>query len=325
MKKLYTLLLLVIGLTANAQDGDFDVLTYSIYTYGTVVNGGHAIEKTYRPTFDVTFVDGYWNYQVWNVWKDEYYTSGAWVNVEFIFNLDIENTIRTRAYVNKDGDLLNGIFTKEIEDKLNSSKVLHVRLSTGYFNHLLRFDVKGSKKSLFELKKMEEAFLTGTSVSTATFSGYEDEQDPIVSDKFLSVQPFFIQYVEAFLETAKGYGLDFSYIYDNEIIIRYGAENEFSDGSTTIAMAKGSEDDNIVHIVINKKVFNKMPTYKRNRTLFHELFHDFLNVQHIRDTKHLMNPVNTSVSGLDTFRMINRAFVDYANGKLETFSYDTKF
>ena len=63
MKKLYTLLLLVIGLTANAQDGDFDVLTHSIYTYGTVVNGGHAIEKTYRPTFDVTFVDGYWNYK----------------------------------------------------------------------------------------------------------------------------------------------------------------------------------------------------------------------------------------------------------------------
>lgn len=88
-------------------------------------------------------------------------------------------------------------------------------------------------------------------------------------------------YVDMFVEDAKRYGLDFSYVYDGRIILKFASNiptvNHPSGAGGT---AYGGLDDDSIIIYISKPTFDRQSAFKIKMLMYHELGHDIFGSGH---------------------------------------------
>ncbi|MDB9755890.1 hypothetical protein OAB20_06360, partial [Winogradskyella sp.] len=96
---------------------------------------------------------------------------------------------------------------------------------------------------------------------------------------------------------------------------KYGIELK-----NTVAIALGSNIDNIIKIDINKKMWNTLTDVEKLSTIFHEVCHDVLNVRHIEgDRLNLMHPYFQPKNYNELQIMTEKFIRDYKMGRVETF------
>ena len=88
----------------------------------------------------------------------------------------------------------------------------------------------------------------------------------------------YYEYYEIFMWEAENYGVDLDYVRDYPVII----EPRIHTNKLFIAWAKEKDNDQRVHIGINKDLFFEQGRTNRGRLfiMFHELGHDILNLEH---------------------------------------------
>lgn len=96
---------------------------------------------------------------------------------------------------------------------------------------------------------------------------------------------------------------------------KYGIELK-----NTVAIALGSNIDNIIKIDINKEIWNTLTDVEKLSTIFHEVCHDVLNVRHIEgDRLNLMHP-HFQPKNYNELQIMTEKFIrDYKMGRVETF------
>ena len=94
----------------------------------------------------------------------------------------------------------------------------------------------------------------------------------------------------------------------------YGFEN-------TIAIALGSNNDNLVDIDINSALWDQLSNVEKVATIYHEVCHDILNVKHVEgDVLNLMHP-SAQPRNYDEAQIMYDKFIrDYKLGRVEKFS-----
>lgn len=96
---------------------------------------------------------------------------------------------------------------------------------------------------------------------------------------------------------------------------KYGDELD-----NTVAIALGANVDSIIHIDINKVLWNKMLDIEKLSTIFHEVCHDLLNVKHIEGDKlNLMHPYAQPSDFNELQIMLDKFIRDYKTGRVKTF------
>jgi len=90
----------------------------------------------------------------------------------------------------------------------------------------------------------------------------------------------------------------------------------------TIAIALGSNNDELVHIDINLELFKKLSSLEQLSVLIHEFNHDFFNVMHtdINDELNIMHPFALPNDQNEMSVMLRKFLRDYLNGNIDTFS-----
>lgn len=111
---------------------------------------------------------------------------------------------------------------------------------------------------------------------------------------------------------------------NNQIII----EVEISDFSkkyndkynSTIAFALGSNVDSLIKLDINRPLWAKLSTLEKMATIYHELCHDVLNVQHVPDDDlNLMHPSSQPKNLNELDIMLNKFLRDWLHNRVKTF------
>ena len=90
------------------------------------------------------------------------------------------------------------------------------------------------------------------------------------------------KYFTEFMIMAEEEGYDLSYVYEGNILIDI-SEKSFRNYSV------GTHHDNLVRVVISRKIWEVADDRMRRQIVFHELGHDILNLEHSHNG--LMNPV----------------------------------
>ena len=57
-----------------------------------------------------------------------------------------------------------------------------------------------------------------------------------------------------------------------------------------LGFALGKDNNDLVHIVIDRNYWKQMNDLQRTQLIYHELAHDILNANHVSDKKNLMHP-----------------------------------
>lgn len=132
------------------------------------------------------------------------------------------------------------------------------------------------------------------------------------------------------MKLAKINGVDLSSIYEGTISIHFGNLNpEAIKGDKkgrVIARAHGSDNDNQVHVEVDRVVWNSMSELHRTATMYHELSHDILNAAHVNEIDgHLMGTHNKFRTIAELVEAMAMLFEEHKAGTLRIFDENTKY
>ena len=94
---------------------------------------------------------------------------------------------------------------------------------------------------------------------------------------------------------------------------------------TVLGIAWGSENDELVHIEIDRNAWEMLSDLERTALLFHELSHDILNASHDKGEDNLMHPTSVYDQTIQLLNGMAQVFVDYKNGDLKQFDETTNY
>ena len=129
------------------------------------------------------------------------------------------------------------------------------------------------------------------------------------------LNPFALkEYIGIFVADAKqNFGLDFSYIYDYEVNIKFDSQDEhILKSPRTIAYTNALGNDKKVNIVVNPTAWLDASPAKRLAIIYHELGHDILNLDHKAEKGPLMSKyAREDFSFEDLYELRIEMFNDY--------------
>ena len=119
-------------------------------------------------------------------------------------------------------------------------------------------------------------------------------------------------YLAFFVDFAKDNGLDFSYIYQYDVELKFTYDHMQPE---TIAYTTTLGNDKEVYVAVNPDAWVNASPAKRVAVLFHELGHDILNFEHNATEGPLMSVYAQSEYTIEqVFELVTEMFTDYKNG-----------
>ena len=85
------------------------------------------------------------------------------------------------------------------------------------------------------------------------------------------------EHVDSFVNTAKEFGYDLSYVYDRPVML--GFDDELGSAGV-VGQSWGLGNDDVVRIKISKAYWDKATPLAKITLMYHELAHDILNLKH---------------------------------------------
>ena len=99
-----------------------------------------------------------------------------------------------------------------------------------------------------------------------------------IRDPYYNVDPELEVYLEHFIDIAKLKGIDLSYIYEDDIVIKF---TDY-DNKNHVATAFRRNKDGI-RIMVHRKRFNERTEEGRKYVMWHEFGHDILDLEHLEE------------------------------------------
>ena len=95
-----------------------------------------------------------------------------------------------------------------------------------------------------------------------------------------NVDPKLEPYLNEFVELAKEKGIDLSYIYNENITIKFISKKTNDNGSSVVASSPSWKIRKGVFVVVRVEAFKNRSEEGRKYAMFHEFGHDILNIDH---------------------------------------------
>ena len=320
MRQLFLTLALVVSGLLSAQNSGVTEQFGDATFYGNVNTAGNRYAYVYNtltpiknllptgnetPEFNLFFSpDGTWNISLYYFgWtRDSSGSDKNYLTVDFMVDGDKSNIITAQGeiksdkyvYVGKAGDV-----TKLIKQ---NSKTIYIRVSVG---DTVRQIFKGSLAGFTTAWNRAYEYMSQEDVDPFETGGNDDP---------------FNKYLESYVSIAKSVGVDLSFIYDGTINIYF--EDLSSVGGpdkTILGIARGSRNDDVVDVVIDKAMWEKLTDLEKTTLLYHELSHDILNAAHVDDALHIMHPSNVYDNTVDLVNGLIEVLVQYREGTMIKF------
>lgn len=123
----------------------------------------------------------------------------------------------------------------------------------------------------------------------------------------------------SYVEIAKEAGVNLKPMLQGKVHVYFSDLQSEMGKSTILGIARGSANDNEVHVEIDRANWEKMTELQRTTTMYHELSHDILNAAHVDDEMDLMHPTYQYKSIAALVIGMTRVFKKYKNGTLIKF------
>ena len=145
------------------------------------------------------------------------------------------------------------------------------------------------------------------------FGGTELTVEQNFIDRAETLNPYDLEgYLAFFVDFARDNGLDFSYIYQYDVELKFTYEHMQPE---TIAYTTTLGNDKEVYVAVNPDAWVNASPAKRVAVLFHELGHDILNFEHNATEGPLMSVYAQSEYTIEqVFELVTEMFTDYKNG-----------
>ena len=137
------------------------------------------------------------------------------------------------------------------------------------------------RPKLAKLKRPVLTFLVMVLLAIGIKIAMSTHGDGIRKPKY-KVEKELENYLSSFVDLARLKGIDLTYIYGQDITIKF---SDFSH-ATNVATSYGRNKDKII-ILVDKKRFYQRTEEGRKYVMFHELGHDVLNLRHLKKRNEL--------------------------------------
>ena len=220
-----------------------------------------------------------------------------------------------KEYVfNENSDLLANEFVKEFEGELISSRYTEIdNYSAIEFVYDLEKDILNQKISMrsvaWYIYYEDRIIVVSGGTTKANFEKYkyifllitnsilfEEQYNYPGSEKTFNTTNF-DDFVDKFYRELEGF--DINKIRPNKINIRLEPLDSFKDTSHYHGFSLGTNNDNIIDIVLNERSWNNFTKAQKYYLIFHELCHDVLN---LKDLNYLSNEKEIMYPSIHNFK-----------------------
>lgn len=220
-----------------------------------------------------------------------------------------------KEYVfNENSDLLANEFVKEFEGELISSRYTEIdNYSAIEFVYDLEKDILNQKISMrsvaWYIYYEDRIIVVSGGTTKANFEKYkyifllitnsilfEEQYNYPGSEKTFNTTNF-DDFVDKFYRELEGFGIN--KIRPNKINIRLEPLDSFKDTSHYHGFSLGTNNDNIIDIVLNERSWNNFTKAQKYYLIFHELCHDVLN---LKDLNYLSNEKEIMYPSIHNFK-----------------------